>query len=48
MSHLYPALAIASEETGTLALKASVGFTRLFPSLLVVVGYGAPAAPGER
>lgn len=31
--------AIASEVTGTLALRASQGFTRLLPSLVVVVGY---------
>ncbi|UWQ20609.1 multidrug efflux SMR transporter [Jannaschia sp. W003] len=34
-------LAIATEVVGTTALKASDGFTRLWPSLLVVVGYGA-------
>jgi small multidrug resistance pump len=34
-------LAILSEIVGTTALKASQGFTRLWPSLLVLVAYGA-------
>ncbi|MDW8337448.1 MAG: SMR family transporter, partial [Tepidimonas sp.] len=34
------ALAIVAEVAGTSALKASDGFTRLVPSLIVVVGYG--------
>ncbi len=33
------ALAIVSEVTGTTALKLSDGFSELFPSLVVVVGY---------
>ena len=33
-------LAIVSEVVGTVALKASEGFARLGPTLLVVVGYG--------
>jgi small multidrug resistance pump len=33
-------LAILSEVVGTVALKASEGFTRLGPIVLVVVGYG--------
>ncbi len=33
--------AIASEVTATLALRASEGFTRLVPSVVVVAGYGA-------
>lgn len=33
-------IAIAAEVVGTGALKASDGFTRLWPSLLVVIGYG--------
>jgi small multidrug resistance pump len=33
-------LAIAAEVVATSALKASENFTRLIPSLLVVVGYG--------
>lgn len=32
--------AIVSEVIGTSALKSSDGFTRLWPSVLVVVGYG--------
>ncbi len=35
------ALAIAAEVAATSALKASAGFTRLWPSLVVVAGYGA-------
>lgn len=34
-------IAIAAEVVGTSALKASEGFTRLWPSVLVVLGYGA-------
>jgi small multidrug resistance pump len=34
-------LAIAAEVAGTSALKASQGFTRLVPSLIVVAGYAA-------
>jgi small multidrug resistance pump len=33
-------LAIVSEVVGTVALKASEGFARLGPSLLVLIGYG--------
>lgn len=40
MPWLYLILAIAGEVVGTTALKASDGFTRLGPSLLVVLGYG--------
>lgn len=40
MSYLYLAIAIAAEVVGTSALKASHGFTRLVPSLVVVAGYG--------
>lgn len=39
MPWLYLILAIAGEVVGTTALKASDGFTRLGPSLLVVAGY---------
>lgn len=35
------ALAILAEVIGTSALKASAGFSRLWPSLVVVAGYGA-------
>lgn len=34
-------IAIVSEVAGTSALKASEGFTRLVPSLVVVVGYAS-------
>ena len=34
------AIAIVSEVIGTLSLRASEGFTRLGPSLIVVVAYG--------
>jgi small multidrug resistance pump len=40
MSYLYLAIAIVAEVIGTSALKAAEGFTRLLPSLVVVVGYG--------
>lgn len=39
MSYLYLAIAIVAEVIGTSALKASAGFTRLGPSVLVVIGY---------
>jgi small multidrug resistance pump len=34
------AIAILAETVATTALKASAGFTRLIPSVLVVLGYG--------
>lgn len=37
---LFLALAIVAEVIATSALKSSEGFTRLWPSLIVVVGYG--------
>jgi len=40
MAYLYLAIAIIAEVVATSALKASVEFTKLFPSLIVVVGYG--------
>lgn len=41
MNHwLAIAIAIVAEVTATTALKASNEFTRLIPSLIVVVGYG--------
>ncbi|WP_027962183.1 DMT family transporter [Halomonas halodenitrificans] len=40
MSYLYLALAIVAEVVATTALKASAGFTRLWPTVIVVVGYG--------
>jgi small multidrug resistance pump len=41
MNWLYLAVAIILEVVATSALKASDGFTRLLPSLLVIVGYSA-------
>ena len=35
------ACAIVAEVIGTLALKAADGFTRLYPSIIVVLGYAA-------
>lgn len=40
MAFIYLALAIVAEVVGTSALKATDGFTRPVPSLVVVVGYG--------
>ena len=40
MGYLYLAIAIISEVIATNALKASEEFTRLVPSIIVVVGYG--------
>lgn len=39
MGYLYLAIAIVAEVAATSALKASDEFTRLIPSLIVVVGY---------
>ena len=41
MNYLYLTIAIVSEVIATSALKAASGFTRLGPSLLVVVGYAS-------
>ena len=41
MAYFYLALAIISEVIGTSALKASEEFTRLVPSIIVVVGYSS-------
>jgi len=41
MSYLYLTVAIIAEVMATSALKASSEFTRLLPSIVVVVGYGA-------
>ncbi len=41
MHYLWLFLAILSEVIGTTALKASTGFTRLGPTLLVIAGYGS-------
>ncbi len=40
MPYLYLTIAILAEVIGTSALKASDGFTRPKPSVVVVVGYG--------
>lgn len=40
MGYLYLLLAIVAEVIATSSLKASEGFTKLMPSMLVVVGYG--------
>ncbi|MAC80665.1 MAG: QacE family quaternary ammonium compound efflux SMR transporter [Rhodobacteraceae bacterium] len=41
MHYLYLVVAIACETIGTTALQASQQFTRLWPSVLVVLAYGA-------
>lgn len=41
MNWIYLALAIISEVVATSALKASLGFTKLAPSLIVLTGYCA-------
>ena len=41
MNWFYLAIAIVSEVVATSALKATEGFTRWVPSLLVVVGYAS-------
>lgn len=40
MTFVYLVLAIVAEVIATSALKASLGFTRPVPSIVVVVGYG--------
>ena len=40
MTYLYLFMAILAEVIATSALKSAEGFTRLSPSLVVVVGYG--------
>ncbi|WP_445497713.1 DMT family transporter [Photorhabdus sp. SF281] len=37
---VYLAMAIVAEVVATASLKASDGFSKLFPSILVIVGYG--------
>jgi small multidrug resistance pump len=41
MAYLFLVLAIVAEVIGTSALKATEGFTKLAPSVLVVVAYAA-------
>jgi small multidrug resistance pump len=40
MKWLFLSIAIFAEVIATSALKSSEGFTKLFPSIVVVVGYG--------
>ena len=40
MHWIYLAIAIVADVIGTAALKASDGFTKLYPSLVVAVSYG--------
>ncbi len=40
IAYLYLAIAIVAEVVGTVALKATAEFTKLLPSMIVVVGYG--------
>jgi len=40
MSWIYLAVAIAAEIVATTTLKASDGFSRLYPSVITVIGYG--------
>ncbi|MEM0945999.1 MAG: multidrug efflux SMR transporter [Pseudomonadota bacterium] len=40
MPYLYLIVAVAFETLGTSALKASDGFSKIGPSVLVVIGYG--------
>ena len=40
MTYIYLAIAIVAEVVATSALKASSEFSKLLPSLVVVVGYG--------
>jgi len=40
MAYLYLAVAIIAEVTATSALKATEEFTKLYPSLIVIIGYG--------
>ena len=41
MTYLYLFMAILAEVIATSALKSAEGFTKLGPSLLVILGYGA-------
>ncbi len=40
MAYFYLAIAIVAEVIATSAIKATSEFTKLFPSLIVIVGYG--------
>jgi len=39
MHYIYLTIAILAEVTGTMALRASASFTKLYPSMTVVVAY---------
>jgi len=39
VAYLYLAIAIVAEVVATSALKASAEFTKLYPSLIVIIGY---------
>ncbi len=41
MAYSYLAIAIIAEVIATSALKASAGFTKVVPSLIVIIGYAA-------
>jgi small multidrug resistance pump len=41
MTYLYLFMAILAEVIATSALKSAEGFTKLGPSMLVIIGYGA-------
>tara|TARA_B100001964_G_scaffold112805_1_gene125820 strand:+ start:661 stop:990 length:330 start_codon:yes stop_codon:yes gene_type:complete len=40
MSFVYLSIAVVFEVIATSSLKASEGFTRLWPSVIVIIGYG--------
>ncbi len=40
VAYIYLVIAVIAETIGTTALQASVQFTKLWPSVIVVVGYG--------
>ena len=44
MSWLYLALAIATEVAGTISMKFSQGFTKIFPSILIFIFYAISMA----
>ncbi len=41
MAYIYLALAIIAEVIATSSLKASGEFTKVYPSLIVIIGYGS-------
>ncbi len=40
MAYLYLAIAVIAEVVATSALKATEGFTKLIPTIIVAIGYG--------